>query len=373
MERGTRNAERGTRNTEHGTLNAERKTRNTEFLYKIMINYFRNLLIFLQVMTKLLSKLRTQRKCILSTLKMDINESKLTNDQSLDEVDFKKMTDYYGLSVPVLIGDSFCKLTGKKMAEKERLALTYLGGLTGLFDDFFDKKDMTENYINSLLTQPHEMEGENSNEKLFLKLYLKSLLNTSNPERLTTYSLEIFKAQVLSKKQLCSDVSSTEIKDITYQKGGHSVLFYLCSFKEEISEPEKKLFYKLGGIWQIENDIFDVYKDFKAGIRTMVTTETRINNIRMNYIQQMDQFVNLVKQTDYPVSNKRSFLESIILVISIGFVGLDVLERNEKKTNNIFQVEKYERKDLICDLEKPVNILKTIHYYLKYNPRIPLK
>jgi hypothetical protein len=54
-------------------------------------------------------------------------------------------------------------------------------------------------------------------------------------------------------------------------------------------------------------------------------------------------------------------------------VGLDVLERNEKKTNNIFQVEKYERKDLICDLEKPVNILKTIHYYLKYNPRIPLK
>ena len=344
-----------------------------ELLYKIMINYFRNLLIFLQVKTRLSTELRAQRKCILSSLKIDINESKLTNDHSLDDFDFKKMTDYYGLAVPVMIGESFCKLKGKKMSLKERLALTYLGGLTGLFDDFFDRKDMPENYIKNLLTQPREMEGENSNEKLILKFYLKSLRNSSNPERLTSYSLEIFNAQVLSKKQLSSDVSEDEIKDITFQKGGHSVLFYLCSFKEEISEPEKNLFYNLGGIWQIENDILDVYKDFKAGIKTMVTTETRINNLRTTYILQVDQLVNLVKQTDYPVSNKKRFLESIILFISIGFVGLDVLEKNEKKTNNIFQLEKYERKGLICDLEKPVNILKTIHYFLKYNPEIPLK
>jgi hypothetical protein len=303
---------------------------------------------------------------------MDINESKLSNDQSLDEVDFKKMTDYYGLAVPVMIGESFCKLRGKKMAEKERLALTYLGGLTGLFDDFFDRKDMPENYIKSLLMQPEEMKGENSNEKLILKLYQKSLLNSSNPERLTSYSLKIFKAQVLSKKQLGSEVSVNEIKDITLQKGGHSVLFYLCSFKEEISEPEKKLFYKLGGIWQIENDILDVYKDFKAGIKTMVTTETCINNLRTIYIRQVDQLVLLVKQTDFPVSNKKRFLESIILFISIGFVALNVLEKNEKKTNNMFRLEEYKRKDLICDLEKPVNILKTIHYFLKYNPKIPL-
>ena len=338
-----------------------------------MINYFRNLFIFLQVKTRLSTELTAQRKFIQSSLKMDIKESKLTNDDSLDDVDFKKMTDYYGLAVPVMIGESFCKLRGKKMTEKERLALTYLGGLTGLFDDFFDRKNLSENHIKSLLTQPQEMEGENSGEKLILKFYLTSLRNSSNPERLTSYSLEIFKVQVLSKKQLSSDVSEIEIKDITLQKGGHSVLFYLCSFKEEISETEKKLFYKLGGIWQIENDILDVYKDYTAGIKTMVTTETRINNLRTTYIRQVEQIIHLVIQTNYPVSNKRRFLESIILFICIGFVALDVLEKNEKKTKDIFRLEKYERKDLICDLEKPVNILKTIHYYLKYNPRIPLK
>ena len=338
-----------------------------------MINYFRNLFIFLQVKTRLSTELKTQRKYILDSLKLDIDESKLTNDDSLDDVDFKKMSDYYGLAVPVMIGESFCKLRGRKLSFKERLALTYLGGLTGLFDDFFDRKDLSENHIKSLLTKPQEMEGENSGEKLILKLYLTSLANTSDPEKLKSYSLEIFKAQVLSKKQLGTDLSEDEIKDITLQKGGHSVLFYLCSFKEEISKTEKELFYKLGGIWQIENDILDVYKDYTAGIKTMVTTETLINNLRTTYIRQVDQLLNLVKQTDYPALNKRKFLESILLFISIGFVGLDVLEKNEKKTNNIFMLEKYERKDLICDLEKPVNILKTIHYFLEYNPRIPLK
>jgi hypothetical protein len=351
------------------TLNTDRGIRNT-LRFSVMMKCFRNLMTFIHVKTRLSSELRSQRKCIISSLKIDIAESKRTNDQSLDELDFKKMTDYYGLAVPVMIGESFCKLRGEKMSIKERLALTYLGGLTGLFDDFFDRKDLSENHIKCLLTQPLEMEGQNSNEKLILKFYLKSLMNSSDPERLKSYSLEIFKAQLLSKKQLNSHVSVTEIKDITFQKGGYSVLFYRSSFEEEITDTEKELFYILGGIWQIENDLLDVYKDFKAGIKTLVTTETNIGNIRTIYIQQLNQLVKLVQLTNYPVSNKKKFLEKIILFICIGFVALDVLEKNEKKTNNIFQLEKYERKNLICDLEKPANILKTIHYFLKYNPDI---
>jgi len=45
-----------------------------------------------------------------------------------------------------------------------------------------------------------------------------------------------------------------------------------------------------------------------------------------------------------------------------------VLEKNEKYTGFTFQVEKYNRKNLITDIEKPVNILKIIHYFAKYNP-----
>ena len=86
-----------------------------------------------------------------------------------------------------------------------------------------------------------------------------------------------------------------------------------------------------------------------------------------------NELVFLLQQTTYSKANKKRFLDSITLFISIGHVALDVLEKNEKKTNGLFQPEKYERKDLICDIEKPVNILKIVHYFAKHNPAFPVK
>ena len=335
-----------------------------------MITYIRNLIVFPFVKLKLSSYLKTQKKSILTSLNVDILESRKKNDSSLDETDYKKMKDYYGLAVPVMVGESFCLLRGKEMSVEERLTLTCLGGLTGLFDDFFDKKNIPDRSIKNLLENPKLMRGENSSEKLILKLYLKALRNLSDTDRLTGYSLEIYKAQVLSKRQFRNDIDKQEINDITLQKGGYSVLFYLCSFNEKISETEKELFYKLGGIWQIENDLLDVYKDHKSGIKTLVTTEIKIKNLRISYIQQVNQLVKLVLQTGHSVSCKRKFLDNILMFISIGFVAMDVLEKNEKKTNNRFELDKYERKDLICDIENPANILKIIHYFAKYNPSL---
>ena len=53
------------------------------------------------------------------------------------------------------------------------------------------------------------------------------------------------------------------------------------------------------------------------------------------------------------------------MIICRGNVCLDMLQKKEELTNNAFAIDKYKRKDLICDMEKPVNILKTINYYSK--------
>jgi len=60
-------------------------------------------------------------------------------------------------------------------------------------------------------------------------------------------------------------------------------------------------------------------------------------------------------------------LRIVSLVICRGFVCLDKLEKNEKLTDNLFSIENYKRKDLICDMSKPINFLKAINYYAKYN------
>jgi hypothetical protein len=127
------------------------------------------------------------------------------------------------------------------------------------------------------------------------------------------------------------------------------------------------MFYKLGGLFQFENDIFDVYKDNIEGIKTLVTTEKKINNLRETYISLYKEIFDLVQQTNYPKKNLKTFNRIVYLVFCRGLVCLDMLEKNEKTTNNVFDLANYERSELICDMEKPCNFFKTINYYSKYN------
>lgn len=332
-----------------------------------MNTYFNNLLKLPGLYITLKNNLKLQKKFIKKTIALDIKESRFTNDGSLSDKDYNKITGYYGLAVPAVLGESFCILRGKKMTEKERLSLTYLGGLTGLFDDFFDEKDMSEEHILNLINTPEDPIIKSAHEKLFTTFYKKALENAADVNLVKDYFIKVFDAQVLSKKQILPEIDYDEINSITFQKGGISLLFYRCALSQAMNEEEEKLLYKLGGLMQLENDIFDIYKDHKAGIKTLVTTETKIENLKKIYKYLIDEIHELVFNYNYPIKNKKKFLRIISMIICRGNVCLDMLQKKEELTNNVFAIDKYERKDLICDMEKPVNILKTINYYGKSN------
>jgi hypothetical protein len=44
------------------------------------------------------------------------------------------------------------------------------------------------------------------------------------------------------------------------------------------------MLYKLGGVLQLSNDIFDVYKDSKDDIYTLVTTAKKISELRKLFL-----------------------------------------------------------------------------------------
>lgn len=332
-----------------------------------MKRYIYNLFNLIGLYLTLIYRLKYQRRFIKKTLAIDIAESKKTNDNSLDEKDFKKMTNYYGLAVPAILGESFGILRGEKMSLIERSSLTYLGGITGLFDDLFDKNNTPEKHILDLIENRSDLKINNSNEGLFIKFYTKALEDSANANLVKHYLFKVFEEQVYSKKQVLQNIDENEIKKITLQKGGISLVFYRSTMNPDISEEEKALHYKLGGLMQLENDIFDIYKDYCDGIKTLVTTETKIENLQYFYKSLVEEVLLEVHKTEYPTKNKEKFISIILMILCRGFVCLDMLENNERCSNNVFSIENYERKDLICDMQKPLNILKTINYFAKYN------
>jgi hypothetical protein len=329
--------------------------------------HFNNLIKFPGLAWRVYRNLKVQKHFIKQTLVQDIEQSKKENDNSLNDSDFRKITNYYGFAVPAIMGEGFCLLRGKSLTKGERSALTYLGALTGLFDDFFDKKELAEHYLKNLTDNPETAETSDANERLFVRFAQKALKNTFNPNVLKQAAKMVYDAQILSKKQADETINQEEIKDITLKKGGYSILFYRSAFQQPAGDDEKEMLYHLGGIGQLENDIFDIYKDSVSGIKTLATTTKKIQELRETYTSLMQKTFQLVHETDFSSKNKKKFLRFVALIVARGFVCLDFLEKNEKKTNNTFSLKDYNRQDLVCDMGTTKNNLKLLAYYLKSN------
>ena len=307
---------------------------------------------------------KKQEEFIKKTLAIDIREIKTDSDNSLSEKDFRKIFTYYGLAVPAVLGEGYCLLRGKGMTDAERYQLTYMGALTGLFDDFFDEKNIGEQHIKELINNPGESVANNSHEKLFIRFYEKAL-DSDNSALVKEHLNMVFDAQLMSKKQKDPEIKEEDIKTITMEKGGTSLLFYRCAFPEQINENEHKMLYHLGGLGQLENDIFDVYKDHREQIRTLATIATRISKLRFIYVSLMHDVFKMLDQTGYPPGNRKRFSRFISLISSRGLVCLDLLQKQETSSYGIFSIPSYPRKNLICDIDKLSNQLRLFRYYFR--------
>ena len=336
-----------------------------------MRNYFNNLIHLTGILLLLFFNIKKQRRFLNKTLAVDIEESRKNHDNSLDDHDYRKMNGYYGVAVPAILGESYCLLRGRNMSSRERYSITYLGACTGLFDDFFDKRHLPAEYIRTLIDNPFAMTGNTNNETIFLEFYKKALLHATDSGLVKQYAFDVFDAQLMSKKQLLPEIDPHEIKNITIQKGGSSLLFYRSTFSENMSDEEIQMLKILGGIGQLENDIFDVYKDYKSGVKTLATTTSTIGELRKTYTSLMHEVFGMVHKTPYARNHKLKFLRTLSLVISRGLVCLDFLEKNESSTGNTFKIDQYQRHDLVCDMGKPVHFLKSIHYYARTNINKP--
>ena len=297
----------------------------------------------------------------------ELIEAQKSNDGSLDKEDFNKITGYYGLAVPAILGEALCVLRGKQMTLPERWALTCQGAMTGLGDDFFDKQNMADDLIKTLIEKPDELFGNNSSEKLFLSFYKRSLQNAHNREMTLQYLRRVFEAQIESRKQgVPGSLTKNELEKITIQKGATSVLFYRTVLSNPLEKEEEEALFQMGGLMQLANDIFDVYKDCQKSIDTLVTTAKHIQEVRELFQSQMEKCFALFYNTGYSQKNVNHFLGLIAMSLcSRSFVCLDQLEEKERETNHAFLPHTYKRKDLVCDMQKTSNKWKTIRKFLQ--------
>lgn len=78
------------------------------------------------------------------------------------------------------------------------------------------------------------------------------------------------------------------------------------------------------------------------------------------YVELINEMCVKFLALAYPFKNIRQTQLKIFVILSRGMVCIDQLIACQKSTDNIFLLERYNRVDLICDMEKVVNIKKSI-------------
>jgi len=312
----------------------------------------------------LVRKLLKQKKFLNQSIIPILSKAMQQNDGSLDESDIRKITHYYGLAVPAVLGEAFCVLRGSPMTTAERWASTSQGAMTGLFDDFFDKQYLSDEAVEKLVQDEATSQPWQSNETLFNIFYSKALDTVADKMAMQSALGKVYEAQVNSKKQQETNCSLSFIHDTTFFKGGTSLLFYRTAFHPKPSEQETELLYKLGGIMQLSNDIFDVYKDRENGTRTLVTEAVHIDDVMNLLTNQLTDCFKQSAKTGFPQKNSRQFLSTLSLgIFSRALVCLEQLKGLEASSDNRFQVHQYSRKQLICDMDTLRNILRSAAYH----------
>lgn len=319
------------------------------------------------ILFTLVRNVKRQQKFLQQELGSQLDTAIKNNDGSLEKDDIKKITHYYGLAVPCILGEALCVLRGKAMTNRERLALTYQGAMTGLFDDFFDKEKMSDDAVKAFMEKPEQISGKNKRQQLFLHFYKNALQYSHNPQLMLHYLRKVHDAQIESKKQAVPGMlSHDEIKRITVDKGGMSVLFYRAVLENKISKEEEDALYQMGGLMQFGNDIFDIYKDCMQHIDTLMTTAKKVNDVRILFREMMESSSASVYQTQYPRKNIKKFFRLFSMSLCARcFVCLDQLERKEKQSEGNFTPYKYNRQDLVCDMDKSSNKWRSVFYYTR--------
>lgn len=284
----------------------------------------------------------------------------------------RKIAVSYGIYTP-MICDAFTGLHARttNASEKERFIHYFI--CSSLFDDFTDINPLPEQELFALSFSPETFEPRNFDEAVFRDshLLLKSFVQEKTAYAGLTHQL--FQAQWDSKKQaLKGSLSDAALHEITFTKGGLSVL--LCSFYLDTpcSPEERDCWYRIGTIIQLTNDLFDIYKDMQDKMDTLPVRMKDAHAFRVFFEAQVKGMQEAVALLSGPAYNISQFKLAMAGIYAFGFIALDQLAELQGSATSLPPFGLLPRKALVVDMERPRNLIKWLRYAYKEWRATPL-
>lgn len=291
-------------------------------------------------------------KPILNRLKQDFwQEEPLSADL------LRRMKQYATL-MPVVVGDLYCLLRGYPMSEREREMQNTLSLFTPVYDEWFDNQKLTYNNILPALFNPVTFQPSNKIESLSFTLLQRFHELTPKTMDWQTIATQLTEAQAESRNQTNLNLTTSELNDIMFQKGGHAFRMTRQFLEHPMSAAEEKVVMQMGGLCQFLDDILDIREDYREGVHTLVTDSIDIQLLMQQYESEIQKLFDLAALTDFPKKAQLRFKRRFQCFFGMGLIALKQLYDAQLKYGGQFDPAKLTRQELVCDMQKPINYWK---------------
>ena len=288
-----------------------------------------------------------------------------------DKEQKRKILNYYGIFITSILCSSYKRLYGKSLCNEERKRATLFGILTPIGDDLFDIDKLDIDSIRHITYDPDSYNATTFSSKVAKEIQSYELHHVPYPKEYLEASKNVLEIQIETIKQTNSSISTEDLERITYTKGAVSVIIYHQSLDELADEKMLEVLFLVGSLFQLGNDIFDVYKDLRDNIYTLPNTCDDYIIFKKKFIQRIKLQNDTIMALPYAKKNKKEFCIVMNSINARSLVAIDQFIRLQKKMGQPIDWQKLERKDMICDMEKLTNMVRWIRYMWKLLKMIP--
>lgn len=277
----------------------------------------------------------------------------------------QKIIRYYGLFITSFLCSSYKRLYGKTLTDEERKRATLFGILTPVGDDLFDIDKLDFDSIAAITFTPETYTATTFAAHVAKEIQTYLLTHVPHAEEYLRASADVLHIQAETAKQTKKDISLQELQRITYTKGAVSVVIYHQCLNESASEQMLDALFYIGSLYQLGNDLFDLYKDVRDNIYTLVNTCNDFTAFKQQFLDRVrvqNQKINLLP---YDEKSKQDFCKVMNTINARSMVAIDQFIRTQEKEGNAIDWWTKKRKDMIVDMEKPANFIKWLYYIYK--------
>ncbi len=321
-----------------------------------------SLFSYISAFRNVYKEIKIQRKYNKSFLLPYLNELETKYGGQFQPEQKTKIEKYYGLFITSFLCSSYKRLYGKTLTADERKRATLFGILTPVGDDLFDIDKLDIECIRTITFAPESYTATTFSSHVAKEIQTYLLENVPHKTFYIEASANVLDIQIETVKQINPAISKKELERITYTKGAVSVIIYHQCLDDAADTQMQEVLFLIGSLYQLGNDIFDLYKDVRDNIFTLVNTCDDFIALKQKFTERVRLQNNKIMALPYNEKNKKEFCIVMNTINARSMVAIEQFIKLQKKKSTKIDWWKMERKDMICDMEKPVNIAMWFYY-----------